>query len=184
VLDDAGAGDVIACAMAGAGEARRRCIGSGNLATFLIKGDPEDFGFEDLVREGRSRWDGVANPTALIHLRTIRTGDELLVFHTGGERAVVGLARAVSDAYADPKRPELNDRGEAKFAVVDAEPVARAATPVTLAALREQPAMKDFVLLKQSRLSVMPVPGAIDRAIRAQAGFVELGGKGPARAKK
>ncbi|MFN9133931.1 MAG: EVE domain-containing protein, partial [Phycisphaerales bacterium] len=62
------------------------------MATFLIKGDPEDFGFADLVREGRSRWDGVANPTALIHLRMIRAGDELLVFHTGNERAVVGLA--------------------------------------------------------------------------------------------
>lgn len=154
------------------------------MATFLIKGDPEDFGFADLVREGRSRWDGVANPTALIHLRTIRAGDEVLVFHTGNERAVVGLARAVSDAYADPKRGEMNDRGEAKFAVVDVEPVARASTPVTLAALRQQTAMKDFVLLKQSRLSVMPVPAAIDRAIRAQAGFVALAGEGKSRAKR
>lgn len=134
---------------------------------FLVKTEPETFAFADLVRAGQSIWDGVSNPAALIHLRKIRKGDEIFIYHTGSEKAVVGLAVATSAPFEDPKKPGQNDRGEPKFAVVSLAPVRAFATPVTLAAIKADARFAAFPLVTQGRLSVMPVPAALAKALIA-----------------
>lgn len=114
---------------------------------WLFKTEPGAYSFDDLVREGRTRWDGVTNALALKHLRKVRKGDWVLIYHTGSVKAVVGIARAAGDAYGDPKR-----------AVVDLEPVQALRVPVPLASIRRYPECKDFDLVRMPRLSVMPVP--------------------------
>ena len=142
------------------------------MATFLLKAEPEEFSFADLVRERRAAWDGVMNPTACLHLRQARLGDEALIYHTGTERAIVGLARIVSDPYADPVHGEARTgAGELKYPVVDVEPIAPVKTPVTLAQIKGDARFAEFALVKQSRLGVMPVPDDLDRVLRALAGL-------------
>jgi len=138
---------------------------------FLLKTEPSEYSFDDLRREKRCVWSGVSNPAALIALRSIKKGDLAFIYHTGDEKAVVGLARALSAAYQDPDRPGLNDRGEPKFAVVDLAPVKAARTPLTLAAMKADKRFADFALLKQSRLSAMPVPADLAALIRASTGL-------------
>jgi predicted RNA-binding protein with PUA-like domain len=135
------------------------------MARFLVKTEPSDFAFVDLVRDGRVTWDGVRNPVAQRHLKAMRKGDDVLVYHTGSQKAVVGLARVA----ADPK-PEAGDT-TGKFVGVELTPVAGAKNPVTLSSLREEPRCAEFVLLHQPRLSVMPVPAAAWAVIRKAAGF-------------
>jgi predicted RNA-binding protein with PUA-like domain len=135
------------------------------MARFLLKTEPSDFAFVDLVRDGRVTWDGVRNPLALRHLRSIRKGDDVLVYHTGTQRSVVGLARASSDARPDPKD------SSGKAAVVDLVPVAGAKTPVTLAAIRADKRCANLALIRMSRLSVMPVPAPAWKAITTAAGL-------------
>ncbi|MEK7205612.1 MAG: EVE domain-containing protein [candidate division NC10 bacterium] len=86
---------------------------------WLLKTEPAEYAFEDLVREGKTIWDGVTNPLALKHLRAIRKGDDLLIYHTGNVRAIVGLAKAASDPYPDPAK------NDPKLAVVDVAPPGR-----------------------------------------------------------
>jgi predicted RNA-binding protein with PUA-like domain len=135
------------------------------MAKWLLKTEPSTYGYDDLERERRAVWDGVTNPVALKHLRAIRKGDELLVYHTGNEKAVVGLARAVSDPYPDPKGKDP------KLAVVDLAPVRRLPRPVTLAAVKQQKAFAAWELVRLPRLSVMPVPEPIWRRL------LEMGGE-------
>lgn len=141
------------------------------MATFLLKTEPGTYSFADLVREKRTAWSGVSNPAALIALRSIRKGDEAFIYHTGDEKAVVGLARVRSDPYEDPERPGVNKEGLPKFAVVDIEPVRPAKTALTLGEMKGDARFKDFELLRLSRLSVMPVPGPIDKLIRKLTGI-------------
>ncbi|HEX2836794.1 MAG TPA: EVE domain-containing protein [Phycisphaerales bacterium] len=137
------------------------------MATFLVKTEPDDYSFADLLREKRCVWTGVKNPAALIALRSMRKGDRVLVYHTGGEKAIVGEAKVVSPgAYEDPGNPGVNDRGEPKFAVVDLVPVKAFPHPVPLAVIKTDPRFKSFALVKQSRLSVMPVTAPEEAAIR------------------
>ena len=118
---------------------------------WLLKTEPSTYSYADLVRERRTTWDGVANPTALSHLRAMRKGDEAFVYHTGDEKAIVGIARVASDAYPDPK---LSDP---KRVVVDLEPVRPLEAPITLATVKADKRFVDFALVRISRLSVMPV---------------------------
>ncbi|HYD01383.1 MAG TPA: EVE domain-containing protein [Phycisphaerales bacterium] len=141
------------------------------MATYLLKTEPSTCSFDDLVREKRARWDGVSNAAALISLRAIRKGDELLIYHSGDEKAVVGLARALGDPYEDPVQPGTTPDGKPKFAVVDLAAVKSAKTPVTLAAIKADPRFKELGLVRISRLSVMPVPAAMDKALRSMAGL-------------
>jgi len=141
------------------------------MATFLLKTEPSEYSFDDLTREKRCVWSGVTNNTALLHLRTMRKGDEAFIYHTGDEKAIVGLAQVVRSAYEDPGQPGLNPKGEPKFAVVDLKPLRRARTPVTLAAIKADPRFAAFPLVTQTRLSVMPVPGSIEAALRKLAGL-------------
>ena len=122
------------------------------MARWLLKTEPSTYSFQDLEKERRAVWDGVSNPVALKHLRAVRKCDELLIYHTGGEKAVVGVARAVSDSYPDPQRKD------AKLAVVDLAPVRRLPRPVPLAEIKRQKPFAGWELVRLPRLSVMPVP--------------------------
>jgi predicted RNA-binding protein with PUA-like domain len=151
------------------------------MATFLLKAEPEEFSFADLIRERRAAWDGLTNPTACLHLRKARAGDEALIYHTGDERAIVGLARIVSDAYSDPVHGDARTAaGELKYPVVDIEPVVAAPKPVTLAAIKADPRFASFALVTQSRLGAMPVPDDLDRVVRTMAGLPAPAGAAPA----
>ena len=131
---------------------------------WLLKTEPAEYAFEDLVREGKTVWDGVTNPLALKHLRAIRKGDELLIYHTGNVRAVVGLAKAASDPYPDPAK---NDPKRAVVAVVA---VRELPLPIRLEAIKSQRVFRAFELVRLPRLSVMPVPPTTWKAIRKLAG--------------
>ena len=121
------------------------------MACFLFKTEPSSYAFADLVRERRTVWEGVANAVALKHLRTVARGDTVLIYHTGDEKSVVGVARAVSDPYADPK---LDDP---KRTVVDLAPVRTLKRPVALSTFRADPVLATTELVRISRLSVMPL---------------------------
>lgn len=103
------------------------------------------------MRDRRATWDGISNATALIHLRTVKKGDDVVIYHTGGEKQVVGLARATSAAYADPKL------GDPKRVVVDIVPERAFATPVALAVFRADALLAKTDLVRISRLSVVPL---------------------------
>jgi predicted RNA-binding protein with PUA-like domain len=118
---------------------------------WLLKTEPDCYSYADLEREGTTVWDGVSNNAALKHLRDIRPGDLALIYHTGDERRAVGLAEVTSEPYADPQA------GDPKLVVVNVRPLRRLARPVTLAEVKADPAFADFVLVRQVRLSVMPV---------------------------
>ena len=118
---------------------------------WLLKSEPGTYSFSDLVREGRTCWDGVSNPVALSHLRAMQKGDEALFYHTGAEKAIVGVARIASDPYRDPK---LDDP---KRVVVDLAPVRPLGRPVPLSAVKADPRFRNLGLVRIGRLSVMPV---------------------------
>jgi predicted RNA-binding protein with PUA-like domain len=141
------------------------------VATILLKTEPGTYSFDDLAREKRTTWDGVSNPVALRNLRAARRGDEALIYHTGDQKAVVGLARVESDPREDPSNRGRTDTGEIKVPVIDLVPLKPAKTPVTLAAIKADPRFKDFALVRQSRLSVMPVPPDLDSLLRRMAGL-------------
>ncbi len=118
---------------------------------FLFKEEPTHYSYDDLVREKKTRWSGVKNPLAQKHLRSVKKGDAIFYYHTGDEKAVVGIARASSDAYPDPA-----DKS-GKLYAVDVVPVKKLPRPVVLAEIKAKTAFKDFPLVRISRLSVMPV---------------------------
>lgn len=131
---------------------------------WLLKTEPGEYSFEDLMREGKTVWDGVTNALALKHLRSIRKEDELLIYHTGAIRAAVGLAKAASAPYPDPERQDP------KIVVVDVVPVRELRQAVTLEAIKSDRRFKDFELVRLPRLSVVPVPDAAWDAILKLAG--------------
>jgi len=121
---------------------------------WLLKSDPDTYSFADLERDGQTRWDGVSNNLALKHLRSAHRGDQALIYHTGEERAVVGTAEIISDAYPDPKQKDP------RLVVVDLKAGPRLARPVPLDEIKRQSALRDFALVRMPRLSVMPVNDA------------------------
>jgi predicted RNA-binding protein with PUA-like domain len=126
---------------------------------WLLKTEPGDYSWEQLEKAGRARWDGVRNPAALRNLAAMKPGDRVLVYHTGDEKAVVGLAEVVRAAYPDPKYPD------GKLVVVDLEPRGRLDRRVTLAEIKALAEFKDSPLVRQGRLSVVPLTAAQWKAI-------------------
>lgn len=118
---------------------------------WLFKEEPTHYGYDSLVADKRTVWSGVKNPLAQKHLRSVRKGDRIFYYHTGDEKSVVGIAKALGDAYADPQDKT------GKQSVVDVAPVKKLAQPVTLASIKADAAFKTFPLVRISRLSVMPV---------------------------
>lgn len=141
------------------------------MATYLLKTEPSEYSFADLVRDKSCVWTGVANPQARGFLRAMKAGDTAFIYHTGDEKAIVGLAKVTKGAYADPAEPGLNGNGEIKSPVVDLAPLKPAKTPVTLVTIKEDKRFAEFALVKSSRLSVMPVPADLDKALRGMAGL-------------
>jgi predicted RNA-binding protein with PUA-like domain len=125
----------------------------------LLKTEPGEFSYDDLVKEKRAVWDGVANATALIHIRKMKKGDQAIIYHTGSEKAAVGIAQIVTDPYPDP---QANDP---KIVVFDLKPARRFDKPVTLAQIKADPAFAEWELVRISRLSVMPVPANLWKKI-------------------
>jgi predicted RNA-binding protein with PUA-like domain len=134
------------------------------MATWLLKTEPSTYSYQDLVRAGRAVWDGVTNPVALRNLRAAAAGDAALIYHTGDEKAVVGLAEVVKAAYPDPKAKDD------KLVVVDLKPVGALPKPVTLAQLKAEKAFADSPLVRQGRLSVVPISDAQMALVRKLAG--------------
>jgi predicted RNA-binding protein with PUA-like domain len=118
---------------------------------WLFKEEPTHYGFDEFAKDKKTVWSGVKNPLAQKHLRSVKKGDRIFYYHTGDEKAVVGTAKALGDAYADPK-----DKN-GKQSVVDIAPVRKLQRPVTLAEIKGDVRFKDFPLVRISRLSVMPV---------------------------
>jgi predicted RNA-binding protein with PUA-like domain len=124
------------------------------MAQWLVKEEPDHYGYDQLERDRKTVWAGVKNPLAQKHLRAIRKGDRIFYYHTGREKAVVAVARAVSDAYPDP-----TDRA-GKLYVFELAPEKKLSKPVTLAAIKADRGFASFPLVRMSRLSVMPVTDA------------------------
>jgi predicted RNA-binding protein with PUA-like domain len=124
------------------------------MASWLVKTEPSTYSYDDLAREGRTRWDGVSNNLALIHLRAFSRGDRILIYHTGSEKAIVGMAEAASDPYPDPAA------GDPRLVAVDLVPRERLRAPVSLEAMKARKELAALPLLRNSRLSVMPVSAA------------------------
>ena len=118
------------------------------MAHWLMKSEPSSYGWDDLVRDGGTEWDGVRNPTARINLRAMKAGDEAFFYHSMDERQIVGIMRITREAQPDAKDPN--------WVSVRVEPV-RAIPPVTLKAIQAEAALAQMELLRQSRLSVAPV---------------------------
>ena len=125
-----------------------------HMAQWLVKEEPEHYGYEQLERDGKTVWAGVKNPLAQKHLRGIKRGDRIFYYHTGKEKSVVATATAAGDAYPDP-----NDT-DGKLFVVDIVPEQKLARPVTLSEIKADKSFASFPLVRLSRLSVMPVTDA------------------------
>jgi predicted RNA-binding protein with PUA-like domain len=135
------------------------------MAFWLMKQEPEDYGYADLERDGQTTWDGVRNPLALKHLRACAAGDLALFYHTGKEKAVVGVMEVVS---------VVPDATDAKKVTVTVRAVRRLANPVTLATVKADAAFAKWELVTQARLSVMPVTRAMwDRIEKYAAGTLK-----------
>jgi len=134
------------------------------MAHWMFKTEPSDFSFDDLEKKGEAGWDGVRNAQALIHLRQVKAGDDILIYHTGTEKSVIGLARATG-----PSRPDPKDKA-GKMVIVPVAPVRRLPRPVSIAAIRGEKNLAEFPLIKNTRLSVMPVRTAEFRALLSLAG--------------
>lgn len=122
------------------------------MAYWLLKTEPDCYNWDDLKRDRKTVWDGVANALALKHIRTMKKGDQAAIYHTGKERAAVGLATIISAPYPDPKEDDE------KLAVVDIKIDKPLGQPVTLSDFKADPAFEGWDLIRISRLSVVPVP--------------------------
>ena len=121
---------------------------------WLLKEEPGNYSFDDLVRDGKTSWTGVKNPLAQKHLRSIAKGDRIFFYHTGAEKSVVGIARAAGGAYPDPAD------ASGKLYAVDVQPVRKLNAPVTLAAIKADGSFASLPLVRMPRLSVMPISDA------------------------
>lgn len=131
---------------------------------WLFKTEPTAYSWQDLEKSGGATWDGVKNPQALANLRLAKKGDPVFIYHTGDEKAVIGIARVTREAYPDPKSKDL------KLVVVDLEPVRKLGKTVTLAQVKARPDLAAFPLARLPRLSVMPVSESEWKAVLDMAG--------------
>jgi predicted RNA-binding protein with PUA-like domain len=116
---------------------------------YLLKTEPSVYSFADLEREEQTIWDGVTNPAAVKHLREMKPGDQLVIYHTGDEKTAVGTAKVLTVVVKDPKVPQVR--------IAAGEPLKR---PRTLAEIKAQKLFADSPLVTQGRLSVVPLTGA------------------------
>jgi predicted RNA-binding protein with PUA-like domain len=134
------------------------------MAYWLLKTEPSTYAYEDLVRDKKTTWDGITNTTALKNIRTMTKGDLALVYHTGEQRTIVGVAEIASAPYPDPKADDE------KLVVVDLKPKKKLKTPVTLDAIKADKAFAGWDLLRIGRLSIVPTPEPMWRRVMQLAG--------------
>ena len=121
---------------------------------WLVKSEPEAYSYDDLVEEGHTMWDGVRNYQARNNMRAMKVGDEVLYYHSRQGLEIVGIAQVVKEAYPDPTA----EKGD--WSVVDLIPIRRLEKPVSLKSIKEHPDLQELALVRNGRLSVMPVPEA------------------------
>ena len=131
------------------------------MAHWLMKSEPESYSWEQLVKDGATEWDGVRNPAARLHLRAMKVGDEAFFYHSGDQKAAVGIMRITREGAPDPK--------DANWVSVAVAPVRPLANPVTLKTIKADPRLANLEMIRQSRLSVSPVSDAEWAAILALA---------------
>jgi predicted RNA-binding protein with PUA-like domain len=119
------------------------------MAYWLMKSEPEAYGWSNLANDGGTEWDGVRNNAARLHLKAMKAGDEAFFYHSMSDKAVVGIMRIARGAEPDPKAPD--------WVRVKVEPVRLLKRPVTLAEIKAEPSLAKMELIRQSRLSVAPV---------------------------
>ena len=120
-------------------------------AYWLMKSEPVKYGFDDLVRDGRTNWDGVRNNQAALYLKAMKVGDQVLFYHSNEGLAVVGLAEVSREAFPDVTDPN------GRFVAVEVKPVRPFARPVTLAEMKAEPRLANMAMFRQFRLSVAPI---------------------------
>ena len=125
------------------------------MARWLLKTKADCYSWDDLVKDKKTAWDGVSNALALKHIRTMKKGDLALIYHTGDEKAAIGIAELTSNPYPDPKE------GDDKLVIVDLKPKKKLPQPVTLSDIKADKAFAGWDLLRIGRLSVVPVPDAM-----------------------
>jgi predicted RNA-binding protein with PUA-like domain len=135
------------------------------MAYWLMKSEPDSYSWQRLVADGGAEWDGVRNPAARLHLRAMKAGDQGLFYHSGEQKAAVGIMRITRDGAPDPK--------DANWVSVAVVPVAALTNPVTLKAMKADPRLAGLEMIRQSRLSVSPVRDAEWAAILDMAGGTE-----------
>lgn len=134
------------------------------MAHWLLKSEPFKYSWSDMLRDGRTHWNGVRNHQAAINLKAMRIGDQAFFYHSNEGKEIVGIVEIVAEAYPDPS----DEAG--RFVMVDVAPIAPVTTPVTLAAMKANPELADLALIRQSRLSVVPVSDEHWARIMAMAG--------------
>lgn len=133
-------------------------------AHWLVKSEPSTYSYADLVRDGSTVWDGVRNNAAALHLKAMKTGDEVLFYHSQDGKAVVGVAKVTREAFPDASDPT------GRFVAVELAPVRALSRPVTLADMKADPVLAQMVMVRQGRLSVSPVTATEWAAILNMAG--------------
>ena len=121
------------------------------MAKFLLKTEPTEYSFDDLVRDKKTTWSGVSAPPALKHIRSMRKGDQAFIYHTGDEKQIIGIAKIISNSYPDPKAKDE------KLVVVDIQAEKKLSAPVTLAVVKSIKELSSMPLVRIGRLSVQPI---------------------------
>jgi predicted RNA-binding protein with PUA-like domain len=134
------------------------------MAYWLLKSEPFKYSWDQMVKDGRTHWDGVRNHQAAINLKAMRVGDHAFFYHSNEGKEIVGIVEIVREAYPDPSDPA------GRFVMVDVAPVRAVSRPVTLAEMKAMDALADLALIRQSRLSVVPVSDAHWAIIMEKAG--------------
>lgn len=134
------------------------------MAHWLLKSEPFKYSWDQMVKDGRTHWDGVRNHQAAINLKAMAVGDTAFFYHSNEGKEIVGIVEIVRTAYPDPGDPA------GRFVMVDVAPVKPVKTPVTLAQMKAMPDLAELALIRQSRLSVVPVSDAHWKIILEQAG--------------
>jgi predicted RNA-binding protein with PUA-like domain len=124
------------------------------MAYWLLKSEPVKYSWEQMVKDGRTHWDGIRNHQAAINLKAMKVGDRAFFYHSNEGKEIVGVAEIVRTAYPDPGDPT------GRFVMVDIAPVMPVKKAVTLTEMKAMPELAGFSLLRQSRLSVCPVSDA------------------------
>jgi predicted RNA-binding protein with PUA-like domain len=145
-------------------------LGGLTVQWWLLKTEPGEYCYQDLVRDGKTKWDGVRNYQAQNNMRQMALGDQALIYHSVGPKTVVGVAKVVKAAYPDPAEPK-----DSKWILIDVAPVGALAEPVGLHTIKADPKLNTIALVRQSRLSVMPLARVeFDRIISLGGGLIRL----------